>query len=119
MGMGGYPLMSQIDIHEWKQLLQGMGYPYWHKLIFMMETMVTRDLGYPWGWEGTPYRHKLIFMNGTNGCKGWGYPPLAQINIHEWNQWLQGMGVSLLAQINIHEWNQWLQRMGVPPTGTN
>ena len=24
---GGYPLLSQINIHKWKQWLQGMGVP--------------------------------------------------------------------------------------------
>ena len=46
---GGYPLPSQINIHEWKQWLQGMG--------------------------STLYRQKLIFINGNNGYKGWGVPP--------------------------------------------
>ena len=31
--------------------------------------------------------------------RGWGIPLLAQINIHEWKQWLQGMGGTLQKQL--------------------
>ena len=41
-GDGGYPLLAQINIHEWKQWLRGMGgYPCRNNLV------VTRDGSIP------------------------------------------------------------------------
>ena len=64
--MGGYQLLSQINIYEWKQWLQGMGIP-----LLSQINIHDRKLWLQW----------------------LGIPLLTQINIHEWKQWLQGMGV--------------------------
>ena len=66
---GGYSLPSQINIHEWKQWLQGWGVP------LRSQSNIHKWKQWLQGMGGTPYCHKLIFINGNKGYKGWGVPP--------------------------------------------